>query len=170
MLHPAVSCMALVGTLLHPAYRGSTHRRNVASSHDSVSMVWLYCSPSWGGRGGSLILAQIFIPAYRRGRGKTAPCVQNILWFYLHPNVRQAASLEDKRWLLYLSLWCSLHTNLHRPTSLEDNRWLLCFSLCFSLHHNLREPASLQDKRWPLCFSLWFSLHTSSRKPGLTGR
>ncbi len=39
MLHPAVSCMALVRTLLHPAYRGSTHPLNAASSHDSINKV-----------------------------------------------------------------------------------------------------------------------------------
>ncbi len=74
------------------AYRKSSHRRDVTSSH-IFNMVWLYRSPVAEGReGGSIFLAQIFLPAFSvatrggGGGGQQLSVIESNVWWLSPPS------------------------------------------------------------------------------------
>ncbi len=60
------------------AYRGGSHRRNVANSHIPHSILFGYISPQWAGR--ECFTCSNYFTCLRGGRGEGSPCGSTSLY------------------------------------------------------------------------------------------
>ncbi len=136
----------------HSAFRGSSHRRIVASSNIFFNMIWLYRSPIAVGREWVFYLPMVVSTCLRgcsrRGRGEKAPCGWRIL----------VQTLLDCAGVYRVSLYPStdsLPSNTHSSLNpLPSNAGQL---ICdYSQHHSYTFGTETTSNRIGLYLPLWW--------------